>query len=93
MLAFVISVAMGFATPFLEKPVAQPIASWLRGFFPVEDREVPAIAFMVSVLGAGIIAAVLGSDAVLGVTLGVVLGYFAARLFALIKKVIENRPE
>lgn len=91
MLGFLIAAAAGFFTPQLEGPVAKPIVAALEPHMPVTPNETRLIAFMVALLIAAIGGALLDSGSVLGIIIGAILGYFGARIFAIIKKLIEGR--
>jgi hypothetical protein len=82
MFGFIIAVVAGFLTPTLEAPVARPIARMLEKHITLEASETRVIAFMVAVLGAAIVAALLDSGSTFTVILGTIIGYFLTRLVA-----------
>lgn len=92
MLGFLIAALAGFLTPQLEGPVAGPIVKALGANIKVDPNEVRLIAFMVALLAAAVCAALLGSGTTFGVILGAILGYFGTRIYTVIKKTIEGRP-
>jgi hypothetical protein len=93
MLGFLIAALAGFLTPRLDGPVAGPIAETLKGYFAIEPAEIRLISFMAALVIAAICAAVLGSGSTFGVIVGAVLGYFGARIYAVLKKIIEARTD
>ena len=93
MLGFLIAAAAGYLTPHLEGPVAGPVSKALEAYFPIAAFEKRLIAFMAALLGAAILAAVFNTGSVFGIIIGGILGYFGARIFAVLKKVIEGRRD
>ncbi|WP_108814876.1 hypothetical protein [Loktanella sp. Alg231-35] len=93
MLGFLIAAAAGFLTPQIESALAKPIMSALEKHIPVTPNETRAIAFMVALLGAAILVALVDSGSVFGVIVGAILGYFGLRIFNVIKGVIEGRSD
>jgi len=93
MLGFLIAALAGFLTPQIEGPVAGPVIEALEKQFTVAPNEKRLIAFMVALVGAAVVATLLDSGTVFGIVLGAVLGYFAPRIFAVLKRVIEARSD
>jgi ABC-type microcin C transport system permease subunit YejE len=91
MLGFLIAAAAGFLTPQIESAVAKPLMSALEKHIPVTPSETSAIAFMVALLGAAVLGALVDSGSVFGVITGAILGYFGLRIFNLAKTEIERR--
>jgi len=93
MLGFLVAVAAGFLTPQIEGPVAGPIVKALEGAITIEPQERRLIAFMVALLAAAVIAALLDSGTLFGIIIGTILGYFGTRIVAKFKQVVEARNE
>lgn len=91
MLGFIVSVIAGYAVPHLEGPLGRPIAKFLAKHIALEETETRLITFVVAMLGAGIVAALLDSGSAFWMILGGALGYFGARLVAAGKVMVENR--
>ena len=90
MFGFLIAVVAGFLTPHLEQPLARPVIRALDRFLPIEPGEHRLIAFMIAVLAAAVVSALLDTGSTFGVVLGAVIGYFALRLSTLIKAQIDK---
>ncbi len=93
MLGFLIAVAAGYLTPHLEGPVARPIAKMLSEHIKLEPEETRLIAFMVALLAAVIIGALLSTGSTFGIIIGAILGYFGQRIFDVLKKTIDGRSD
>jgi ABC-type microcin C transport system permease subunit YejE len=91
MLGFLIAAAAGFLTPQIESAVTKPLVSALEKRIPVTPNETRAIAFMVALLGAAVLCALVDSGSVFGVIIGAILGYFGLRIFNAVKAEIEGR--
>lgn len=91
MLGFLVAVAAGFATPHLEGPVARPLAKMMEKYITLEVSEIRLIAFMVAMLAAGVVSALLHSGMTFWVILGGALGYFATRIVAATREAIDAR--
>lgn len=91
MLGFIVALIAGFVTPYIEAPVARPVAKALSGAIKLESGEMRAFAFMLAVLGAGLLASLLGSGSAFWIAAGTVLGYFGTRLVAATKAAIDGR--
>jgi hypothetical protein len=68
-------------------------APWraLSRHMPVEAGETRLLAFLVVLVGAGVLCALFDTGSPLGVVIGSGLGYFALRLFAAAQKALESR--
>lgn len=93
MLGFLIAAAAGFLTPKLDGPVAGPIAKALKAYFPVEEVEIRLISFLAALFGAMILAAAFDTGSSIGLLIGAILGYFGARIYTVLKKIIEGRTD
>ena len=91
MLGFLIAAATGFIVPQIEGPVAEPIIKALDGSIAIEPQEKRLVAFMVALLGAAILCALLNTGSLFGIIIGAILGYFGTRIFAKLKQVIDGR--
>ena len=89
MLGFLIAVVAGVLTPSIEEALARPLAKTLRATLPVDSHEMRALAFMIAMLGAGLLAAALDSGSALGVMVGGVLGYFGTRIVAAVRTLMD----
>ncbi|KAA9005594.1 hypothetical protein [Histidinibacterium aquaticum] len=90
MLGFLIALAAGFAAPRLDDSVARPLAKAMAPHIAVQPHEIRAISVMVAFLGAALLASALDSGTAFAVVLGGVLGYFATRGTAALRKVVEG---
>lgn len=79
MLAFIIAIAAGFATPYLQGPVGQNIAKPLSEHMTLESGEHRLIAFIVAMLLGAIVIALTGGGSPFWVILGGGIGVFLAR--------------
>ena len=93
MLGFIVAVIAGLLVPQIEAPVTRPVVKFLENYINVAPEEIRAISFMIALLAAAIIAALLDSGTIFGVILGGVLGYFGLRIYALLKRIIEARTD
>lgn len=93
MLGFIVAVIAGFLVPMIEKPVTMPVVKFLGGYLKVDPSETRAVGFMIAILGAAIVAALLDSGTTFGIVLGAVLGYFGQRLYALLRRIIDARTD
>lgn len=91
MLGFIIAVVAGFLTPHLEAPVARPVADAIRGSVELEAGETRLFSFIIAMLIAGVLCALLNTGSPLGVILGGAIGYFGLRLTASAKSAIDKR--
>ena len=91
MFVFIIALIAGFITPYLDGPVARPIAKLLSPLFAVEESEHRLISFMVALLGTGLLTRVFYSGTPFWIAIGLVLGYFALRIVAGAKAMMDKR--
>jgi hypothetical protein len=91
MLGFVIAVIAGFLTPYAEAPIARPLAGALERWITLEPGELRLVAFALMLLAAGLVSALLNSGSAFWLILGGTLGYFAMRIVAAVREVIDNR--
>jgi hypothetical protein len=91
MFGFVIALVAGFLAPHAEAPLARPVAEAMRGVIKLEDGEMRLLSFMIVMLIAGVVCALLDAGSPLGVILGGVLGYFGLRLSAYAKSAIDGK--
>ncbi len=91
MLGFLIAVAAGAATPMLEAPVARPLARAMSSNVELAEGELRALAFMIAMIGAGILCSLLDSGSALGLAVGGTLGYFGLRLLQWGQRIVEAR--
>jgi ABC-type microcin C transport system permease subunit YejE len=93
MLGFIIAVGGGVLVPMLEDPVGQTVSDQLRKFMPVEVGEARIIALLAVLIAVALLSALFGSGSILGVAVGVTLGYFATRLVTIVKKAVDGKPD
>lgn len=91
MLGFLIAVAAGAATPFLEGPVARPVARALGAQIKITEPELRTLAYIIALIGAALICAVLNVGSMLGLVVGGALGYFGLRLLRWLQRVIKAK--
>lgn len=91
MFGFLIAVAGGVVTPMIETPLARPVAAALRGTVDVTDTELRALAFMIAMIGAGILCAVFDSGSALSLAVGGTVGYFGMRLVKWVQRIVEGK--
>jgi hypothetical protein len=92
MLGFIVAVVAGWLTPVLEEPLARPLAKAIGGVVRVEAGEMRALAFIIAMLAAGVAAELFDSGSTFWVILGGAIGFFATRLVAALRAVIEGKP-
>ena len=93
MLGFLIAVAAGFVSPHLDEPVSARIAGALKDSLPIETSEYRVVSFMVALLAAAILAALVDNDSPLAIVVGGVLGYFLMRIVETLRKLVEGKPK
>jgi hypothetical protein len=93
MLGFLAAIGAGFATPYLEAPVARPIAKLMEKHITLEESEIRLIAFIVAMLAAGVVSALLDSGMTFWVILGGALGYFGSRLVGAGRAMMDARRD
>lgn len=91
MFGFLAALVAGFVTPQLEAPIARPLARKMEKFITLEVSETRLIAFIVAMLIAGVVSALLESGSTFWVILGGALGYFGTRLIAVAREMIAAR--
>ncbi|SLN19378.1 hypothetical protein [Roseisalinus antarcticus] len=90
MLGFLIAIVAGYLTPAAEETAARPLARSMAAHVKVEPAEIKALAFMIVMLAAALLNAAFDSGTPFGLILGGALGYFATRIIAAIRKVVEG---
>lgn len=93
MFGFLISLAAGFLTPHLEKPLAQPLAEAIKGQIKVEHTEMRLLAFMIALFIAAVVCAALGTGSMFTVVVGGAFGYFGTRIVDMIRSAIDGKPK
>ncbi len=91
MLGFIIAVVAGFLAKYAEDPLARPLAKALDPRIKIEPGELRLLSFMAVMLIAGVAAEVLDSGSTLWSILGGIIGYFATRLIAAVKALVDGR--
>jgi hypothetical protein len=91
MFGFLIAIAIGFAVPHLETPVVTPLAKAMERHVRLEPGEGRVLAYALALIIAGLIAVLLGSSNAFWVPVGALLGYFATRIVAAVRDIIEAR--
>ena len=66
-----------------------PIVKALDGHIKIAPTETRLIAFMIAMIAAGVVAALLNSGSAFWVMFGGVLGYFGTRIVEVIKKQMD----
>jgi hypothetical protein len=92
MLGFVLAVVAGWLTPMVEAPLARPLARAMGARLPVEAGEMRTLSFIIVMLAAGVLAELFDSGSTFWVILGGAIGFFATRIVAALRSVIEGRP-
>jgi hypothetical protein len=82
MFGFLIAVGAGFLVPQLEAPIARPVIAGLRKVFPLETGEARTISFMIAMLIAAFVASIFDTGQPIGLSIGLILGYFGTRILA-----------
>lgn len=82
MFGFLIAIGAGFLVPQLEAPIARPVIARLRKVFPLEAGEGRTIAFMIAMLIAAFVASIFDTGQPIGLSIGLILGYFGTRILA-----------
>lgn len=90
MLGFLIAVAAGAATPKIEDVAARPLAALLAPFVKIFDDELPVLAFMIALMCAAALGALLGGVPALALCIGGTVGYFGVRIVALVRKELSG---
>ena len=91
MLTFILSVIAGFATPYVEPALVKLLKPNL-GDFPIHEGEHQTITFVLLLVAVAIAAIVSGLLAsAFTVLLGGVLGLFGARLFRVLRALVDGQ--
>ena len=93
MLGFIVAVIAGFLTPHIEPPVTRPLARMIERWITLEPGDVRLLSFALALLAAGLVAVLLDSGSAFWIVLGGTLGYFATRIVAALREVIDNRRQ
>ena len=93
MFGFIISIGAGFAAPFLEQPLAKPVAKAVDKWVKIDEGELTLLAFMIAMLFAAILCSFFGTGSTFGVIVGGILGYFGSRIVEAAKSAMDNRAE
>ena len=86
MFGFLIAVAAGFLVPHLEAPIVKPLIGATSKFIKIEEIETRLVAFMVALFGAGIVSSIFDSGSFIGLSIGMVIGYFGTRILNVAQK-------
>ena len=90
-MGFIIAVIAGFVTPYVETPLARPLAKAMSDFITIDESEMKALSFMIAMLIAGLLCALFNTGSAFGLVLGGTLGYFALQLTEAAKKALDSR--
>ncbi len=93
MLGFLIALAGGAATPYVEGPLARPLAQAIKDVVVLEEGELRLLAFMITMVLAGLLCALFGTGTPAGLAIGGTLGYFGLRLLRWLQRIIEARRD
>ena len=91
MLAFIVAVVAGFLTPHVESSIGKSVTQALSDHITVEPGESRLIAFLVVMLLAGIVIALIGGGSPFWVILGGAIGVFLSRLIDAGRSEYERR--
>ena len=91
MLGFICAVIAGFSAHYIDEPLVRPLVRALQGKIDVEAGEVRLVAFIITMLLAGVAAELLDSGSAFWMILGGALGYFAIRIVAAVKAWIDRQ--
>jgi hypothetical protein len=91
MFGFFIALIAGFLTRHAEDPLTRPLLRRLGTRVVIEPGEVRLVSFVIVMLLAGLLAALLHSGSPFWVILGGAVGYFATRLLAAAQAVLDGR--
>jgi hypothetical protein len=81
MLAFVLALIAGLATPFAEPHIKTALEKLMLDDLKVEPSEFRTLAYAVMMLGAALVAALGDSGSGIGIALGGLVGLFGKRIF------------
>ena len=85
MFGFLIALGAGFATPYIEKPLAEPVVKLLEGKVNVAPSELRLVAFIIAMIIAAIVCAALNAGGMIALILGGAIGYFGLRIVDAVK--------
>ena len=85
MLGFIIAAIAGFLVPQIDTTLGKPVTSALRKVVPLEPSEHRVVAVFIAMLIAAFVAMIFDSGNAIGLSVGLLLGYFGTRIVALIK--------
>ncbi len=91
MLGFLVAIAAGYLTPYLDDTVARPLAKAVSGVVPIGPEELRLVSFMIAMIAAGVLANLLNSGATFWVILGGVIGYFLTRIVSGARTAMDQR--
>ena len=91
MLGFICAVIAGFGAQYVDEPLVRPLVRALQGKIDIEPAETRLVGFILTMLLAGIAAEVLRSGTAFWMILGGALGYFALRIVAAVKGLIDRQ--
>ena len=92
MLGFIFAVIAGALTPHAIGPLARPVAKAIADQIEVEENELPLLSFALLMVLAGIACAIFDTGSPAGLAVGGLVGYFATRLVALVKRLLDGNP-
>lgn len=88
MLAFLVAIVAGAVVPLIEGIVKGPLSAL---GLELEEGESRTVAFIVAMLGVGIVGWVWSSGSVFWVILGGALGLFGLRIIGLVRHILDQR--
>ena len=91
MLGFICAVIAGFGAHYVDEPLVRPLTRALQGKIDIEPSETRLVGFILTMLIAGVAAELLDSGSAFWIILGGSLGYFALRIVAAVKAVIDRQ--
>lgn len=93
MLGFLIAIAAGAATPKIEDLAARPLAQLMGKNVEVFDDELPVLAFIIGMLIAAVLSAIVSNGSALALVIGGTLGFFGLRIVRFIQRMVEGSDE
>lgn len=90
MLGFIIALIAGFATPWLETPLARPLARAMKPVVPVQEKEIVALSFILAMLIGALLCAIFSTGTPFWFILGGALGLGLMRLVAAAKAALDK---
>ncbi len=85
MFGFIIAAIAGFLVPQLETAIGKPVTARLRKVIPIDGSEHRAITLLIAMLIAAFVASIFDSGNAIGLSVGLLLGYFATRILAVVQ--------